>query len=280
MCSVRRTGASPALTVGDYWVYRDGGDFFLFDAGPVGPDHLPAHAHADLLGFEASLSGRRLFVDSGVFNYQDDSTRRWCRSSAAHNVLVVDGEDQCDAWSRFRMGRRGWPRGFESGRTEDFHWARAEHNAYRHLGVPCVGRWVGCRGSGPWFCVDWARGTGQHEISSRLHIHPQFQVEQAGQDEIRLTAAEITASLHFLTPGRLAVNTGWYCSRFGHRQENPVLEWTSTGNLPAVCAWSLVRGDSRPTAELTWSPNEELLLQWSKDDRTIVLQPTGRTPPG
>ena len=108
---------------------------------------MPAHAHADLLTFEASFGGRRLFVDSGVFNYEDDAMRRYCRSSAAHNVLQIDGHDQCDMWSRFRMGYRGWPTGLECGQTHGFHWARAAHNAYRRLGVPKLGRWLACRGS-------------------------------------------------------------------------------------------------------------------------------------
>ena len=46
--------------VGDYWLFRHDNDLLLFDAGPVGPDDLPAHAHADLLTLEASVGGRRL----------------------------------------------------------------------------------------------------------------------------------------------------------------------------------------------------------------------------
>src|SRR5262249_49892141 len=150
---------------GDYWVWRNGGDFFLMDAGPVGADHLPAHAHSDLLTIEASSAGRRLVVDSGAYAYRDDELRRYCRSTAAHNVLQVDDRGQCDPWSRFRMGYRGRPTGLETGRTGQFDWARSSHNAYRRVGVPKVGRWVACRPGGPWLIVDWVIGEGQHRLS-------------------------------------------------------------------------------------------------------------------
>src|SRR6185503_10243813 len=101
-------GKESARVVGDYWVFRDQRDFLLFDAGPVAPDFLPAHGHCDLLGMEVSLSGRRFVVDSGVFNYEADAMRQYCRSTAAHNVLQIDDAEVCDVWSKFRMGYRGW----------------------------------------------------------------------------------------------------------------------------------------------------------------------------
>ncbi len=210
--------SASARVVGDCWIYRHGKDFVIFDAGPVGANHLPAHAHADLLSLEASFRGRRLLVDSGVFNYALDAMRAYCRSSAAHNVLQIDAEDQCDMWSRFRMGYRGWPRGLKSGETHGFHWARATHNAYRRLGVPKVGRWLACRPGGPWLCVDWALGKGRRRLSSRsdkglsrpaglvehiilIHgedlplLHNQFSMDNAGHN-IRTSCAVYNLGKH------------------------------------------------------------------------------------
>src|SRR5262249_35716095 len=48
--------------VGDYWTWSDGGDFLVLDAGSVGADELPAHAHSDLTTFEASIAGHRVIV--------------------------------------------------------------------------------------------------------------------------------------------------------------------------------------------------------------------------
>jgi len=261
--------------VSDYWVYRDGGDFLLFDAGPVGVDHMPAHAHADLLSLEASIDGRRLFVDSGVFNYLDDRMRHYCRGSAAHNVLTIDDADQCDVWSRFRMGYRGWPQGLMAGESNGFHWGRATHNAYRRLGVPTVGRWIACRPGGPWFCVDWAEGTGSHRLTNRLHLHPDLDVKQVGGGEIRIGSGGTELRLRPLTPGSLELTSGWYCPQLGHRLRCPVVQWTATASLTSICGWYLTWGESDATATLSPFAAEKTVLRWMENGGTVELFPMG-----
>lgn len=266
-----------AQVLGDYWIFRDGKDFLLFDAGPVGPDHLPAHAHADLLTFEASVAGKRLFVDSGVFNYDDDAMRRYCRSTAAHNVVQLDGQDQCDIWSRFRMGRRGWPTPLQSGREGGFHWARSTHNAYRRLGTDVVGRWMACRESGPWFCVDWTRGRVVHEVISRLHFHPNVNLSQTADDQVRLELDGVRLLLRYLTPGRLDFVAGWYCPSFGEKQETTVLQWTPRASASTVMAWSLRRESLDGAAVLRTDARGDLLLEWTTPSESVVLRPRAKS---
>jgi uncharacterized heparinase superfamily protein len=255
--------ASPASVAGDCWIFRSGEDFLVFDAGPVGPDELPAHAHADLLGIEASWKGRRLFVDSGVFNYEDDPMRHYCRSTAAHNVLQIDEEDQCDVWSRFRMGYRGWPGPLETGRQDGFFWARATHNAYRRLGVPRVGRFLACRPGGPWFCVDWAEGKNTHRLTHLLHLHPEIRATRVSEEEVELHCGDASLCLRFLIPGELAIGRGWHCPEFGRRIETRVIRWTAASPLPAVMGWQLIPSHDQGHALL--EPAEEGLwsLSWN-----------------
>ena len=259
-----------ARVVGDYWIFRDEDRFVLFDAGPVGADHLPAHAHADLLGLEASYDGKRLFVDTGVFNYQDDPMREYCRGSAAHNVLVVDDEDQCDMWSRFRMGYRGWPGKLESGQTKGFAWARARHNAYRRLGVGHVGRWLGCRRGGPWFCVDWAEGNHTHRLASYLHVPPGIDTHQIADDQVRLDVGGTGLLLRYLTPGQLIVTTDWYCPELGRREPATVLKWALTVPLPAVCGWCLSEARAEGIPGLRQNDNE-VHVSWKEGNVPVEL---------
>ncbi|MCZ6771593.1 MAG: alginate lyase family protein [Proteobacteria bacterium] len=268
--------APEARRLGDYWICRQANDFLLFDAGPVGPDHLPAHAHADLLSFEASIQGRRFFVDSGVFGYQDDPMRRYCRSTKAHNVLQIDGRDQCDMWSRFRMGYRGWPSGFVVGEELGFHWARARHDAYRRLGVRNVGRWIACRAGGPWLCVDWADGQGRHELSAWLHLHPDVAAEKVADSEVRLELEGITLQLRYLTAGQVTVTDGWYAPRLGHRKRALVVRWTATASLPTVCGWCLVWGDCHGRASIDRADPHNILLRWTENNESLRFQPTGK----
>jgi uncharacterized heparinase superfamily protein len=147
------------------------------------------------------------------------------------------------------MGYRGWPRSFESGSTQGFDWARATHDAYRRLGVPLVGRYVACRGEGPWFIVDWAEGTGLHRLTNRLHLHPEVQIEQKTDHHISLSIRGLRLKLRTLTPGQLEIVEGVYCPEFGQSQPAPVVQWSSSVALPFACGWSLHRPDVAENAD-------------------------------
>ncbi len=75
--------------------------YLVFDAGPLGPDWLVGHGHADLLSFELSHRDHRLVADTGVFTYEVGATRDYDRST-----LELDGASQADLWAAFRCGRR------------------------------------------------------------------------------------------------------------------------------------------------------------------------------
>ncbi|HZO90071.1 MAG TPA: alginate lyase family protein [Chthonomonadaceae bacterium] len=81
----------------------------LLDVGPVGPDYLPGHAHADTLSFELSLYGARVLVNAGTSTYVSGPQRQWERSTAAHNTVTVDGQDSSEVWGGFRVARRARP---------------------------------------------------------------------------------------------------------------------------------------------------------------------------
>lgn len=81
----------------------------LLDVAKVGPDYLPAHAHADSLSFELSVNGKRMLVNSGTSEYGVNEERLRQRSTLAHNCVVVDQTNSSDVWSSFRVGKRANP---------------------------------------------------------------------------------------------------------------------------------------------------------------------------
>ena len=58
-----------AVERGDLRVRAVGRPPLITDVGAIGPDYLPAHAHADTLSFELSLFGRRVVVNGGTSRY-------------------------------------------------------------------------------------------------------------------------------------------------------------------------------------------------------------------
>ena len=82
------------------------GDFVLFtDSAPIGPDYQPGHAHADTLTYELYYKGRKVVTDVGTSEYRG-KRRAYERSTAAHNVVEVDGCNSSDVWSSHRVGAR------------------------------------------------------------------------------------------------------------------------------------------------------------------------------
>lgn len=94
------------LPHGGYVGLRSGRDLLLVDAGPLGPDRLPGHAHGDIGSIEWSVAGERMIVDQGVFTYVASDQRQAARSASSHNTLAAPGADQGDFFGAFRLGRR------------------------------------------------------------------------------------------------------------------------------------------------------------------------------
>ena len=81
-------------------------DLFVVDAGPLGPDALPGHAHGDIGSFEWTVNGQRMIVDQGVLTYVAGAARQASRSARNHNTLAGEATDQADFFGSFRMGKR------------------------------------------------------------------------------------------------------------------------------------------------------------------------------
>lgn len=105
----------------------------LLDVARVGPDYLPGHAHADTLSFELSVDGWRVLVNSGTSVYGDGPERQRQRGTAAHNTVVVDGENSSEVWSGFRVARRARPQNLSVSREEDDFVVACAHDGYRRL---------------------------------------------------------------------------------------------------------------------------------------------------
>lgn len=89
---------------GYYKLYK--GDVALsFDCGRLGPGYMAGHGHCDCLSFELSKNQIPVLVNAGTYQYQGDK-RSFFRSSAAHNTVMVDDQEQSELWGEHRAARR------------------------------------------------------------------------------------------------------------------------------------------------------------------------------
>jgi uncharacterized heparinase superfamily protein len=148
----------------------------ILDVGLVGPDYQPAHAHADTLGFELSLFGQRVFVNSGTSLYGKSDERERQRGTAAHNTVVIDGENSSEVWAGFRVARRAHPTGLSIA-SKDPIVVQCSHDGYARLrdSPKHTRSWIMRRGN---LQIDDGISGNFTQAEARFHIHPTIQIEE------------------------------------------------------------------------------------------------------
>ncbi|MDF1553826.1 MAG: alginate lyase family protein [Deferrisomatales bacterium] len=242
-------GETPAGLGENHWAFPQSGyyvlapaadDRMLVDCGPVGPDYQPGHAHCDTLAYELALGGRRVVVDTGVYEYPPGAMRHYARSTAAHNTVRVDGEEQSEIWAAHRVGRRARPLGAELNCDGDGLRFVGSHDGYRRLGVTHE-REITWGSESGWTVHDRLTGKGRHRAESFVHLHPEFRAQLAGNEVAVVDGAtgETIAKIGVESPASVVVERGWYCPEFGMKIENDVLVVTAEGDLPLELGYTI-----------------------------------------
>jgi uncharacterized heparinase superfamily protein len=220
-----------ALSDAGYYGWRDdAGTYLVCDAGAIGPDYQPGHGHGDMLSFELSLNGHRVIVDSGVHDYLEGDMRSYCRSTRAHNTVEIDGADQCEFWADFRVARRGHPFDIDWRRGDGSFFLQASHDGYARLpGSPVHKRRFVWDKSGGLKVTDEILSPKPHTTVSRLHLHPDCQVEEFEGKQVTVRYAGGTFRVAFNGGGALMQEESHYCPEFGKRYTNTCLAFVSSG---------------------------------------------------
>lgn len=214
----------------------------LLDVARIGPDYLPAHAHADTLTFELSAFGQRVLVNSGTSQYGIGAERLRERGTAAHNTVVVNGENSSEVWGGFRVGRRARPGALHT-REAGAVTVQCSHDGYRRLpGRPQHTRtWVMDERM---LRVEDVLIGGVRKAASHWHVHPEVRLSapRATPDgtQVDLTLRTGQRLLMVFRDAELTVESCAWHPRFGE-------------SVAATCLVATFRG-SGAVAEIRWSP--------------------------
>lgn len=205
----------------------------LLDVAPVGPDYLPAHAHADTLSFELSLFGVRTLVNSGTSVYGVSAERDRQRGTAAHNALVVDGENSSEVWAGFRVARRARVFDLEVSQAPLLR-VCAAHDGYQRLTGHPIHRREWLLQGNELAITDSVSGSGRHEIEVFFHLHPEIEALQVGSGKYKLSHSRWPkpVSLSFLGPLECDMRRDTYHPEFGLSIETQCLRGSYSGLLP------------------------------------------------
>jgi uncharacterized heparinase superfamily protein len=184
-----------ALPDSGYLRFQKGPAVMIADVGAIGPDHLPGHAHADTLSFELSLHGRRVLVNGGTSGYEPGDERLRQRGTAAHNTVVVDGQDSSEVWSSFRVARRARVFGVRWGKEGGSLWLESAHDGYRRLPGRVTHRRSWYLAEDRLQITDMLQGSWKSAVSC-WHIHPELQIrEKNGHDFLLVNGQGRTMTL-------------------------------------------------------------------------------------
>jgi hypothetical protein len=214
------------------------------DAGPLGYLAIAAHGHADALAFTLSVAGKPILTDPGTFSYSAMPWRRYFRSTAAHNTVVVEGRDQSEYGGSFLWLAHAnaavdafYPSGDEQILT-------AHHDGYRRLADPVRHRrtWRYAPATAVLGVTDELICEGRHSVAVYWHFAPECVVVV---EEGRVIALREGVRVTLTGPGGLrpSVVIG---------QTQPPLGWFSRGvdtKVPATTA--VFAGEIQGTTCLT-----------------------------
>ncbi len=189
-----------------YYGWREGDNYLLIDCGPLGPDGLMAHAHADILSFVWSPRGERMILDAGVYEYRAGERRAYARATKAHNTLSLDDEDQCEFIAPFRVGRRAHGRCTRFEPRHDGFLLEGEHSGYAYLpGCPIHRRRFDFS-SGRLIIEDEVLGGAGQSAVARLLLHEDCSVRESGK---ALVIERGNCRLSLESSGSLSVEDAW-----------------------------------------------------------------------
>jgi len=143
----------------------------IVDAGNVMPPYNPGHSHADMLSFCININNRPVIVDCGTSTYENNLRRKYERSTSAHNTVSINGLEQSDMWSSFRVGRRARIVEFSS-KENSFSCVLS---GFTHTGILHKRFWL--FHPDKIIITDLIPGKRDSTSKAYIHFHPEIEIE-------------------------------------------------------------------------------------------------------
>ena len=248
-----KISTSRCFNDGGFSVLRSGPVQLFFDHGPLGFGTLPGHGHADALSVWMQVNGRPIWIDTGTgFYNRDPQWRSWIRSTAAHNTVTIDGDDQSTQTGPFNWANHAKTQLLSFSGHQGT--VSAEHDGYGRIGV-IHRREIELSSETVRIC-DQLTGSGSHSIVSRISLEASLSVEPIECGWKVLDGARVVATVTVNTDSLRPVcarqsgeaGPGCYSLNYNHLEPTTTLQWEGCLQLPA--RWQLEWRWTIPTEEL------------------------------
>lgn len=216
----------------------------FFDIGPWGT----AHQHDDKLHLSIAAFGRDLLVDGGYYTYKKGAFRRFFCSSAAHNVILIDGYGQ-------EPGPKAAAKALAQGSyavTPAFDYARGSFTGgFRDVkGTAIHTRALVYLRGGFWVVVDRIVTDRPRTIQALWHYHPACAVTiekgtvtsgDPGQGNLRIMpVSDLSWKVNIVKGQTEPSIQGWWSEGYNMKKASPTAVYTTSIDTTATFAWVLV----------------------------------------
>ncbi|GBF18520.1 MULTISPECIES: alginate lyase family protein [Arenibacter] len=154
------------LSDSGYRMFRKKNYELLVDVGNIGPSYQPGHAHSDTFNFELYYKNQPVIVDTGISTYEKNTRRIKERSTASHNTVEINNQEQTEVWDGFRVARRAKIVRL----NENTNTVSATHNGYKKLGILHTRNFI-CDSNKIIIQDTFSKGNG-YKKSAFIHLHP------------------------------------------------------------------------------------------------------------
>lgn len=181
---------------------------FVLDIGPIGPDYIPGHGHADIFSFEMRVADLPIIVDTGISTYENNLTRQNERSTSSHNTIEINQKSQSEVWSAFRVGARARVNVL----NDEKHRIYASHNGYKKMGLT---HFRSFEFFGKKIVInDFIEGKLNYSAKSFIHIHPKRKLKMISSN---IVLVDNFLYLEFIGYRKLTINNFDYCEGFNQK---------------------------------------------------------------
>ena len=173
--------------------------------GNITPSYQPGHSHADSLSFTLHSREKPIIVDPGISTYENNTRRRLERSTGYHNTVNINGKNNNEVWSAFRIGRRARVNLLKDSKN----YLEAEHNGYRFLKSTHHRSWE--IKDSKIIISDCLSTREENTCELNIHLHPEVEIKTIGNGEYLLNNELI---ILFDSPSKIKLESYEYCEGF------------------------------------------------------------------
>lgn len=248
---------------GGYWVLGKDLDTpaeirVVVDAGPLGHERIAAHGHADALAFTLSVAGREVLIDPGTYAYHTQlAWRDYFRSTAAHNTVRVDQQDQSVKGGPFMWLRHARAKCTTWQPGDDADVFVGTHDGYARLRDPVIHerQLVLDKAEESMRVVDTLHCRADHAIERCWHFAEDVEVRSGPGGELDVLVGSVRVRLLPGEPVVLALYRGsemppfgWVSRRFGVKTPTTTAIWRSAirGHTRLTAKVVIERGEAKP----------------------------------